>query len=94
MRVIGGGILLLVGFLLVGAANWLHFKVEAELLQRRPELGDQFYFFGGVFRKHSLIERLYKSEFPNGKRVRQFWICALSGFVAAALGFVLVGFFK
>jgi len=94
MRVIGGGALLLVGFLLVGAANWLHFEAEAELLQRRPELGDQFYFFAGIFRKHSLIEQLYKSEFPNGHRVRQSQICALSGFVAVALGFVLVGFFK
>lgn len=94
MRVIRGGILLLVGFVLVGAANWLHFKVEAEPLQRRPEFGGQFYFFGGPFRKHDLIAQLYKSEFPNGQRVRQSRICAVSGCVAAALGIVLVGFFK
>jgi hypothetical protein len=48
MRTIIGGLLILFGFILNIWANVLHFKAEAELLAKRPELGEHLYFFPRV----------------------------------------------
>jgi hypothetical protein len=73
----------------VGAANVFHFKTEAELLAKKPELGDKIYFWGGVFRHRRLVERLYEEELPGGHCIRQSRLCAGVGFVAFSASVVL-----
>jgi len=89
MRTIVGGLLLLLGFIAIGWANVLHFKAQAELLAKRPEFGDQLYFFGGLFRKHHLVDKYYKAEFPDGKRILQFWLLAALGAITFFSGFFI-----
>jgi len=93
MRTIIGSLFILLGFISIGWANVLHFKAEAELLGKRPELGDQLYFFGGIFRKHHLVNTYYKAEFLDGKRIQRVWLFAALGMIAFFSG-VLIAFYK
>jgi len=85
LQIVVGGVFIFLGGVLIGAGNMLHFQAEADLLEKRPELGDQFYSWG-LLRKHHLIEKLYRSEFPHGKRIRQFWICCVAGMLTVLFG--------
>jgi hypothetical protein len=91
MHTIVGGSLMMLGMILIGAANVFHFKAEADLLDKRPELGDGLYFWG-IFRKHHKVEKLYRAEYPDGHRIRQSWLCAIAGFLAFFSGLVVLGF--
>jgi hypothetical protein len=93
MHTIVGGSLMMLGMILIAAANVFHFKAEADLLDKQPELGDGFYF-GGIFRRHYRVEKLYRAEFPDGRRIRQSWLCAIVGFLAFFSGLVALDFFK
>jgi hypothetical protein len=91
MHTIVGATLMIFGMILIISANVFHFMAEADLLEKRPELGDKLYFW--FFRRHNLVDRLYRKEFPSGARIRQSWLCAIGGFVALFSGaFVLATF--
>jgi len=92
MHTIIGVSLIAAGLILIGAANVLHFKAEAELLAIRPELADGLYWF--VFRKHGLVAKHYKAEFPDGHRIQQSWMCAIGGMIAFLSGLAVLGFFQ
>ncbi len=89
MRTIVGGLLILFGFISIGWANMLHFSAEADLLAKRPELGDQLHFFGGIFRKHHLVNKYYRAEFPDGKRIQQVSLLAALGMLMFFAGFLI-----
>jgi hypothetical protein len=93
MHMIVGGSLIALGMILIVAANMFHFNAEADLLDKRPEFGDGIYFWG-IFRNHYKVEKLYRAEFPDGHRIRQFWLCAIAGFLAFLSGLIVLGFFR
>jgi hypothetical protein len=89
MHTIIGATLMILGMILIVSANVFHFMAEADLLEKRPELGDKLYSW--FFRRHNLVDKLYRREFPSGTRIRQSWLCAIAGFLAFFSGaFVLV----
>jgi hypothetical protein len=93
MRMIAAILLIVVGMILAAIANLLHFSAEADLLEKRPEMAGEIYIWG-VFRRHRLIEKRYMEEFPNGKRARQFWQCAIAGFASFLSGVLVLMTFK
>lgn len=90
MRTIVGVLLIISGFVLAGAANWFHFQAEADLREKFPEVGDSLE--GRIFPRHRLVRELYGDKFPDGRRIRQFWLCAVFGTVLFVSGALIIRF--
>jgi hypothetical protein len=87
MKTIVGIALLVFGMIALLVANFLPFQAEADLLDKRPRLSGRFPIWWSM-KQHPEIQRLYKSEFPNGQKYRwsRMWaVIALSSFVAGLL---------
>jgi hypothetical protein len=87
MKSIVGISLLVFGMVALLIANLLPFQAEANLLDKRPGLSGRFPIWWSM-KQHPEIQRLYKSEFPNGQKFRwsRVWvIIALSSFLAGLL---------
>ena len=88
MQTIIGVSLFILGWIAIIVANFLRMLGEVELLEKRPDLAGVVY---GKWISRSdpwKVARLYKSEFPNGKRIKNFWrlvIVAIAAWIAGIL---------
>lgn len=85
MRTALGVSLFGLGITAIWSANMIYYWAKSELLEKRPGLEKEINFWDGR-RMHHMIGKLYKSEFPKGRRVFQFWICTIAGFAFIIAG--------
>jgi hypothetical protein len=82
--------LMIVGFVVLGVANFIYFGAEADLLDKRPDLSGEIYGWFGRSKFYTVM-RFYKAEFPQGRRIRNMWVCAVAGWISALSGFLMLG---
>jgi hypothetical protein len=89
MLTIAGISLLVFGSASALVSSLLRFQAEADLLDKRPDLARGIPIWWSM-KRHPEIERLYKSEFPEGRKIRQSTWLGVAALVAFLLGFCLL----
>jgi hypothetical protein len=69
LKIICGGALIVFTYSAQFAAIWEGQRAIEDLLAKRPELEDFIYYRSTGIEKRHEVERLYKLEFPSGKRI-------------------------
>jgi len=90
MQTIIGVALFILGWIAIIVANFLRLLAEVELLEKRPDLAGVVY---GKWISRSdpwKVARLYKSEFPNRKRIKNFWRLVIVGIAAWIAGILML----
>jgi hypothetical protein len=86
----GVGVALLVfAMLAMLAANLSHFRAQADLLDKRPDLSSRVPDWW-TLKRHLEFERLYKNEFPEGRKIRQYWWWLAVAFSTLAMSALLL----
>jgi uncharacterized membrane protein YfcA len=89
MRTILGVSLAAAGVVMNFAGALLLIQVEADLLEKRPGLSKIIYGWWGFPDRVEIVRR-YKSEFPNGHRVRNSMVCSIAGAIAFFAGIMVL----
>lgn len=78
--------LLLTAFVLAGMANVQFWKMQGEIVEKRPELTDWLFGFGTFFKTLD-IQRLHRELYPSSSRSRKFTIFFAAAAVTGFSGF-------
>lgn len=89
MRTIVGIALLVFGMASALVANLLHYQAEADLLDKHPEWSSRIPVWWSM-KQLSELRRLYKCAFPEGRKIKQFWLWTIFAFAGSLLGWFLL----
>lgn len=93
MKTLVGILLVIFGMAACLIANLLHFRAQADLLEKHPEWSSMIPDWWSA-KRHAEFSRLYKSAFPDGGKMKQFWSWALAAFLSWFLGWFLLEIHK
>ena len=85
--------LVVAGLMAAIATNFTYWSIEADLAEKRPDLSVNFNGWY-TWSKLKKVTSAYKSEFPQGRKARVFWILALGGMTSSLAGFLILVNFK